>query len=239
MDRGTVKDIQFRSEALQETLDLLIYIPANYSPLYQYHVCIASDGRDYFQLGGIARLADQLIDDYEIENTIIIGVPYKNARDRARKYIPTGDLFEAYIRFLAHELVPYIDEEFSTYELASSRALIGDSMAATASLMGVINYPNIFGKAVLQSPYVDEEVLKIIHSADQLPSVYLYHIIGLKEDQVVTMDKQVKDFLTPNRTLHELVSSKNIPTFYDEFDGNHTWTFWKPDLRRALIEIFG
>jgi len=237
MDKGTVKDITFFSNSLQEELNLLIYIPTNYSPLFQYHLCIASDGHDYFQLGGIARLADQLIDNYDIEQTIFVGVPYRNAKDRPRKYIPTGDLFNAYMRFLAHELVPYLDEEFSTNQLASSRVLIGDSMAATASLMGVIHYPNIFGKAILQSPYVDEHVLAKVEEFAQADSIFLYHIIGLKEDQVTTMDKQIKDFLTPNRTLHDMIVLKNIPTFYEEFDGNHTWKYWKPDISRALIKI--
>ncbi len=239
MDKGKVKDIAFFSNSLQEEINLLVYIPANYSPLYQYHLCIASDGRDYFQLGGIPRLADQLIEDYDIEQTIFVGVPYRDAKDRARKYIPTGDLFNAYMRFLAHELVPYLDNEFSTNQLASSRVLMGDSMAATASLMGVIHYPNTFGKAIMHSPYVDEHVLKKVESITQGDTTFLYHVIGLKEDQVTMMDKQVKDFLTPNRLLHDMIVSKNIPTFYDEFDGNHTWTYWKPDLKRALVKIFG
>jgi len=239
MDKGTVKDIVFFSDSLQEEMNLLIYIPANYSPLYQYHICIASDGRDYFQLGGIARLADQLIDDYEIEQTIFVGVPYRDAKDRARKYIPTGDLFDAYIRFLAHELVPYLDKEFSTNQLASSRILMGDSMAGTASLMGVVHYPNIFGKAIMHSPYVDEHVLEKMDDVKHEDSIFLYHVIGLKEDQVTMKDNQVKDFLTQNRALHDLIVTKRIPTFYEEFDGNHTWTYWKPDLHRALVKIFG
>ena len=239
MDRGTVKDIVFFSDSLQEEMNLLVYIPANYSPLYQYHVCIASDGRDYFQLGGIARLVDQLIDDYEIEQTIFVGVPYRDAKDRARKYIPTGDLFDAYIRFLAHELVPYLDKEFSTNQLASSRVLMGDSMAATASLMGVLHYPNIFGKAIMHSPYVDEHVLEKMDDVTHEDSIFLYHVIGLKEDQVTMKDNQIKDFLTPNRALHNLIVSKSIPTFYEEFDGNHTWIYWKSDLHRALVKIFG
>ena len=234
-----MKDIAFFSDSLQEEMNLLIYIPANYSPLYQYHICIASDGRDYFQLGGIARLADQLIDDYEIEQTIFVGVPYRDVKDRARKYIPTGDLFDAYIRFLAHELVPYLDKEFSTNQLASSRVLMGDSMAGTASLMGVVHYPNIFGKAIMHSPYVDEHVLEKIGNVKHEDSIFLYHVIGLKEDQVTMKDNQVKDFLTPNRALHDLIVTKRIPTFYEEFDGNHTWTFWKLDLHRALVKIFG
>ena len=239
MEKGTVKDVAFYSESLQEELELLIYIPANYSPLFEYNILIASDGRDYFQLGGIPRLADTLIEDYIIENVIIVGVPYKNVQDRKRKYVPSGDQFHAYIRFLAHELVPYLDDQFTTFQTGSSRALIGDSMAATVSLMAAVNYPNIFGKAILQSPYVDEDVLTEVQNAKNTDLLSLYHIIGLRENEVITTDKTVKDFLTPNRVLHELIIEKQIPTFYEEIEGNHTWKYWKPDLKRALIEIFG
>ncbi len=52
------------------------------------------------------------------------------------------------------------------------------------------------------------------------------------------MDKTIKDFLTPNRQLHQLLTEKGYKVFYEEFEGNHTWKYWKPDLRRALIENF-
>lgn len=239
MDKGNIQDFTFYSENLKEELTLYVYVPANYSPLYQYHLCIASDGKDYFQLGGLPRLADQLIDDYEIEPTIFVGVPYKDAKDRKRKYIPSGDLFESYMRFLAHELVPFLDNEYSTNQLASSRVLMGDSMAATASLMGVIRYPNIFGKAIMQSPYVDNDVLNAVRNFKTADQNYFYHIIGKQEVEVLTTDKIIKDFLTPNRELHDAMMSNAFPLFYEEFEGNHTWKYWKPDLQRALVKIFG
>ena len=42
----------------------------------------------------------------EIENVIVVGVPYKSVSERRRLYHPEGDRHEAYLRFLAHELVP-------------------------------------------------------------------------------------------------------------------------------------
>ena len=239
MDKGTVKDLTFYSEALQENMQLLIYIPANYTPLYKYNILIASDGKDYFQLGGIPRLADELIDDYEIEGLIIVGVAYKDAFDRRKKYIPSGEQFEDYLRFLVHELVPYLDDEYSTYCLGQSRGLIGDSMAATVSLLAAIKYPNIFGKAILHSPYVDELVMERVENAQDYKNLSIYHVIGTDEDEVVTLDKTVKDFLTPNRQMHTLMVNMGYNTFYEEFEGNHTWKYWKPDLKRALIENFG
>ncbi|MFY3790372.1 alpha/beta hydrolase [Ureibacillus sp. MALMAid1270] len=238
MEKGTIQDVAFFSEALQENIELLIYVPANYTPLYKYNILIASDGKDYFQLGGISKLADELIEDYEIENIIIVGIPYKNIHDRKNKYIPTGEKHEAYLRFLAHELVPYLDKEYSTLQMGSTRALIGDSMAATVSLLGVLKYPNIFSKAILQSPYVDEHVLSIVKESQTQSQLSIYHVIGKEEIEVVTTDKTVKDFLTPNRQLHQLLSEKGYKIFYEEFEGNHTWKYWKPDLRRALIENF-
>lgn len=238
MEKGTVKDITLFSNELQEEMEILIYIPANYTPLYKYNLLIASDGKDYFQLGGIARLADQLIEDYEIEDLIIVGVPYKDVQDRRRKYIPTGDQNVAYLRFLAHELIPYIDQEYSTIQLGTSRGVIGDSMAATASLLAAFKYPNIFSKVILQSPYVDEFVLKAVEESNVQDKISIYHIVGTGEDKVLTTDKKIKDFLTPNRQLHELLVNKGYDTFFEEFDGHHTWKYWKPDLKRALIKNF-
>ena len=71
-------------------------------------------------------------------------------------YHPEGDRREAYIRFLAHELVPYMDDNYPTYQIGAGRGLIGDSLAATISLLTALKYPNIFGKVILHSPYVDE-----------------------------------------------------------------------------------
>ncbi len=239
MDKGTVKDISFYSECLQENMQLLIYIPANYTPLYRYNILIASDGKDYFQLGGIPRLADELIDDYEIEHLIIVGVPYKSIADRKRKYIPSGDHHEAYLRFLAHELVPYLDQEFSTNALGACRGLIGDSMAATVSLLAAVKYPHVFGKAILHSPYVDDLVMEKVRTAKGFDQLSIYHVIGTDENEVILHDKTVKDFLTPNREMHKLMVEMGYETFYEEFKGNHNWKYWKPDLKRALIENFG
>ncbi|PKC51904.1 hypothetical protein RhiirA1_482701, partial [Rhizophagus irregularis] len=82
------------------------------------------------------------------------------------------------------------------------------------------------------------DVLNIVSQSSSQELLSIYHIIGKGENEVVTTDKTVKDFLTPNRKLHALLKEKCFTTFYDEFDGDHTWKYWKPDLRRALIENF-
>jgi enterochelin esterase-like enzyme len=223
---------------LGEDLQLLIYLPANYSPLYKYSLLIAQDGRDYFQLGRISRFADEFLFKKEIENLIIVGVPYKDVKDRRRKYHPDGEQNQQYIRFLAHELVPFLDNEFPTYQMGSTRALIGDSLGATVSLMTAIQYPYTFGKVLLQSPFVDNQVLEMVENFPESQLLEIYHVVGNQETEVRTTDGKVSDFLTPNRRLSKVIVQKSLIYFFEEFNGNHTWTHWQPDLRRALKMLF-
>lgn len=236
--KGTIKDLTFSSKELNEEIDLLVYLPSSYSPLYKYSVLIASDGKDYFQLGRVGRIADELISKAEIENLIIIGVPYKSVGDRRRKYHPEGEQHEAYIRFFAHELVPFIDQEFPTYQMGAGRALAGDSLAATVSLLAALQYPNTFGKVLLQSPLVNEHVLSAAEHFDQPHLLEIYHVIGTEETEVNTTSGTVEDFLTPNRQLAKIIKEKGYPYFHEEFAGNHTWKYWQPDLKRALKVLY-
>ena len=238
MNKGTIQDITLFSESLQEEMQLLIYLPANFSPLYKYSVLIASDGKDYFQLGRISRIADELFEEEAIENLIIVGVPYKNVKDRRDKYHPDGSQHAAYIRFLAQELVPYIDEKYPTYQVGMGRSLIGDSLAATVSLMTALAYPNTFGKVIMHSPLVNEEVLDKVKKHEDVHAFSLYHVIGTEEKAVKTGDGLLTDFITPNRELHNLIKNKGFLTFYDELRGDHTWKLWQPDIKRSLLQNF-
>lgn len=236
--KGTIKELTIHSGELGEDIQLLVYLPANFSPLYKYSLLIAQDGQDYFRLGRIARWADEFLFQREIENLIIVGVPYKNVEDRRKKYHPSGSQNQQYIRFLAHELVPFLDQEFPTYHMGSTRALIGDSLGGAVSLMTALQYPHTFGKVLLQSPYVDEKVLDSVKNFSEEQLLQLYHVIGNQETEVSTTNGMLKDFLSPNRALSKIISAKPFTYFYEEFSGNHTWTYWQPDLRRALKMLF-
>lgn len=236
--KGKITEHFFESKELGEIIQLLFYLPESFSPLYKYSLLIAQDGRDYFQLGRIGRVADELMKDGEIENLIIIGIPYKDVQDRWKKYHPEGEQHSAYIRFLAKELVPFLDEQLPSYQMGMGRALIGDSLGATVSLMAALQFPHTFGKVILQSPYVNENIMGAVADFAQPHLLSLYHIIGKEETEVKTTSNTMEDFLTPNRELNVVIESKAFPYFYDEFEGNHTWTYWQPDIKRALKRMF-
>ena len=57
-------------------------------------------------------MIDEFIESGEIEDVIYFGVPYTSVSERRRMYHPDGDKREAYTRFIAQELVPYIDTNY-------------------------------------------------------------------------------------------------------------------------------
>ncbi|WP_180322349.1 alpha/beta hydrolase [Mesobacillus foraminis] len=235
--RGTLNELKLHSNALEEEMTLLVYQPAAFSPLNKYTIMIAQDGRDYFQLGRIGRVADELLAAKKIENLMIIGIPYHSVEDRWKKYHPDGEQNEAYIRFLAHELVPFIDRTFPTLQVGMGRALIGDSLGATVSLRTALRYPHTFSKVILQSPYVNEKVLQETRDFPEGPQLDIYHTVGSKETAVKTTKEGIQDFLTPNRELSRILETKTISYHYGEFEGGHFWTHWQPDIKEALQKI--
>jgi enterochelin esterase-like enzyme len=235
--KGTTLEQTIYSHELKEEVTLLIYLPSAFSTLYKYSLLIAQDGKDYFMFGKVGRVVEELVADKKIDRTIVVGIPYKNVNDRYEKYHPNGNKHVAYVRFLANELVPYLDKEFPTYQMGMGRALIGDSLGGTVSLLAGLTYPHTFGKIAMQSPYINEAIMEKVKRFSHSHLLQLYHSIGIEETAVKTTDGKIRDFVTPNRQAHDIFVQKGFPYKYKEFNGDHTWTHWQPDLPRALEHI--
>ncbi|MFD3447367.1 alpha/beta hydrolase [Microbacteriaceae bacterium 4G12] len=234
---GTTHELSFYSTALQEEMTLLVYLPSTFTALHKHTIVIAQDGADYLQFGKVNRVVETLQKEGTIDRTIFVGIPYKDVENRRKKYHPNGSQQAAYIRFLAHELTPYLDEQFPTYQMGKGRVLLGDSLGGAVSLMAALLYPHTFGKVIMQSPFVNDTVLEQVRSFKEPHLLELYHIIGTEETNVKTTDGKIMDFVTPNRTLHELLNEKEFTTFYEEFQGDHTWKHWQENLPHAFTSI--
>lgn len=235
---GTMEEQTIESRYLNEPITIKIYKPAHFSPLYKYHLCIMQDGDDYFRLGRIATLSDQFHEEQSIENTIFVGIHYKDKYDRQEKYHPQGERVGDYTKFLANEVVPVLDDLLPTFHMGGCRALMGDSLGGTVALMSALKYPNTFGKVIMQSPYVDETVLKQVETSSDMQMMEIYHTIGNQETEVPTTDGDVQDFVEPNHKLRSLLERTNAHYVYHEIEGEHTWKYWQKDLKRAIPTIF-
>ncbi|WP_181349108.1 esterase family protein [Thalassobacillus sp. CUG 92003] len=236
---GDMEDYHIESHFLNETMTLKVYKPEHFSTLYKYHICIMQDGDDYYQMGRVATLSDKLHKENRIENTIFVGIHYRDKYDRQDKYHPDGKQQTAYVKFLVNEVVPFLDEHLPGYHMGSGRTLMGDSLAGTLAFMTAVKYPHTFGNVIMQSPFVSEHVMEVLHTVSDLSSLSIYHTIGDREDDVPTTDGSRKNFLEPNRDLRNYLNRKPLTYFYHEIEGDHTWGTWQKDIERAIITMFG
>lgn len=227
------------SRFLNEEIQIKIYKPESLDLMYQTNVCIMQDGNDYFNMGRVATLSDKLHSEFDIVNTIFIGIHYNDRYDRREKYHPKGNMHTAYKQFLIDEVIPVISEELPLNPLGESWALMGDSLAGTLAFLVAIEYLDFFDKVIMQSPLVNKDVLNV---ADKLPNkadLEIYHTIGLNETNVPTTSDGELDFIKPNKELYEILKAKKIVYHYFELEnGIHTWKYWQQDLNRALTSIF-
>lgn len=233
--RGQMSEKTIHSIFLNEKIPLKIYTPDDFSNLYKYHICIMQDGNDYYQIGRIARLSDQLHQNQEIVRTIFVGIHYNDKYDRQKKYHPAGEKRQAYEKFLTYEVVPFLDHTFPTHQTRDTRVLMGDSLAGTIALTTALLYSHTFGKVIMQSPYIDDTVLQILRQVKEIGKLYIYHTIGKKEIAVKTTDGSIKDFLAPNQLLYKQMADYQKYYQYKELpEGEHTWKHWQKDLPMAL-----
>lgn len=235
--KGTMQDTVIKSKHLQEEIKVKWYLPEGFTPFNDYQLCMMQDGDDYFRMGRVATLSDQLHEEMEIEPTIFAGIHYQDKYDRQDKYHPNGNQQQDYISFLVKEAIPHIEETLHIDPV--QRILMGDSLAGTLAFMVASQLPHYFDMVIMQSPYVNEKVLERAKYAKEFSNLEIFHSIGKEETEVKTTSGEIADFLQPNRELHQLLKGNMANYVYDEFEGNHTWKYWQRDLSTILVKMLG
>lgn len=237
--KGNMYDKVIESAYLHEKMIIKIYEPEQFDPIYENQVIIMQDGNDYYQMGRVATLSDRMHDDYDLVNTIFVGIHYIDRQDRLKKYHPEGEQFEAYKLFLTKEVVPLVKGIYQINPLGTTFSLMGDSLAGTIAFMTAMEYPHIFSNVVLQSPLVDKHVLKLAGEIRDHHPMNIYHSIGLHETAVPTTNDGNVDFLEPNRQLAALLEKKVSLYEYNEIQqGNHTWKYWQNEMETIFDIMF-
>jgi enterochelin esterase-like enzyme len=238
-NKGRIIEDGCYSYHLQQEIPLIIYVPNHYSSLFTYPVLYLQDGQDYFNLGRISTILDKMIHENLIEKCIIVAVPVKSIRERMVLYRPKGSKHEAYKRFFGEELVSHIDQNYSTHTVSGGRAIMGESLGATVALEIALQYPHTFHQVVSQSGAFYEGTLERVMSFSHPPSLLnIYQLIGTEETNVTTSVGSL-DLLQLNRELKRGFEQKQIPHYYKESKGDHTWGYWQDDLPHALSYLWG
>ena len=154
-----------------------IWLPPDYDESKTYATLYMHDGQNLFDPADsfahgaweVDRHLIELRKKQEVRPCIVVAI-WNGQLDRSREYGPqapiatlspelqariprpgsggqTSTQADAYVRFIAEELVPYIDAHFATSKEASQRFLMGSSMGGLISLYALAKYPKLFGGA--------------------------------------------------------------------------------------------
>ena len=198
--------VRVASKILGEERVVHVSLPPNYSVARRrYETTYLLDGhvRQFFDITVAAAGYDVVAGsrDYATPPQIVVGV---DQRDRG---VDLGRNQELFTRFLAEELVPYIDREFRTNKY---RTLIGHSLGGRFALMTFCRAPGVFPSVIAISAAGGDStsadaVTRCLASAFGSPSTALRQLVlsaGDQEPRVLAGMERLRDFLRTSAPSH-------------------------------------
>ncbi|MFC0212519.1 alpha/beta hydrolase [Paenibacillus chartarius] len=232
--RTVVKETLY-SNRLQEERQLRIYLPPGYNEVLSYPVLYCQDGEQFFNFGRLATSLTAGILDDGLEPAIAVGVDVDTAT-RTAEYAPEGERHDAYLRFFAEELLPFVEERYPVRRTAGERIAAGDSLGGTVSLHLALAYPHLFGNVLSLSGAFFERTRLQLEEAGDLSQLRIHMLVGLDETEVKT-ERGTFDFVEANRLTREILLRAGANLTYEEKPGKHLWGFWQQELP-AILRLF-
>ena len=224
--------------------EIHVYVPPGYESSDKHHpVVYIQDGRDYIEFAHTPTLLDAMVASGQIEPVITVFVSPPNRHraempNRATEYGLNPD----YARFMAEEVVPFVNERYHVIDNPAARLVTGDSFAGLVSVYIPFQYPEVFGLGYSQSGYLSlkgDSMISLFEEADPKP-IRLFVDVGHYERMVGKgwlPDNEI-DFLAGNRRFNEVLEAKGYDYVYREYPEGHTWGNWRAHLADALIHFF-
>lgn len=217
---GVIEKIQ--SKELSEERLLNIYLPQGYHPdsSTRYPVIYVLDGSAHEDFPHIAGLA-QFMNMYQLlPKSIVVGIANVNRyRDFTypsnvkydNKVNPANGGSPNFIKFLAEEVQPLIDQNFSVTE---HRTIIGQSLGGLLATEILMKRPELFDDYIIVSPSLWWDKQRLVNSAEE----YFNTNQNLKKRVFVSLGQEPK---VMHKTADQLVGAiknsgnPNLQCFYE------------------------
>ncbi len=171
--RGRIDSFEFRSDILDDTRRIRLYLPAGYARSSErYPVVFVQQGGGALDGAGMDRTLDNIVGS-RVRPMIAVFLPGPAGLEEM-----AGERTPLLSRFVAEELVPFLDRNYRTIAERTSRALIGPEDGGILALYAALQLPEVFGMAAAQSGHlqvrVADELLAMIAAAGEpRPTIYL------------------------------------------------------------------
>lgn len=233
---GMIETYTLDSQFLNQTRTFFVYKPAGQLVGQKLPTIILNNGSEYLNLVDAPAILDQLIAKRLAPPMVAVFVPAINA---AEDY----GLNDAYVKFLADELIPFIQENLDTSLDPESTGIIGVADGARAAIHAAVSRPDVFGLAASQSGTFATEDIAFIREiirleADSITTVppQYYLIVGTYETSVENNGLQA-NYLEANRQMAAALEEAGYEIMLVERPEGHSWGFWQGTLGQALSNL--
>ncbi len=227
--KGKVTEITYNSKATNSNRTALVYTPPGYSNKQKYAVCyilhgIGGNSSHWMaDWGGRANIMlDNLIADGKIQPMIVVS-PNTDATGAG-----INDGYENFTKDLVQNLVPYVDEHYSTYGDSEHRALAGLSMGGGQTFnIGLTNLDTFQYLCPISSAPNTKSTNVLFPDGGKAASEKLkaFLISCGTSDSLLNFSETVHKFCDSNGVKHEYFLIQG---------GKHDFDVWKPALWNFL-----
>lgn len=234
--QGKILERQLKSDVFGDVRPLSIYLPPRYRETRRYSLLIVHDGLDYIGFTAFKTVLDNLIDLQEIPPLVVC---FTQSPNRIHEYAAD----EQHAKFVATELLPLMEHEFSLKEQPEDRALMGASFGAVASLHTALQFPGTFGKLLLQSgSFAFTDIGP--HERGPLFDPVVTFVNGFRRAPVKPAERvfmscgTYESLIAYNRSLLLMLQRTGADVTLVEAQDGHNWENWRDRLRSGLTWLF-
>jgi len=229
--QGTLTDNRrISSEVLGYDLQYRVYIPQQSSADTAMPVIYITDGQWYISEGELPQLLDREIAVGRIDPVIAVFVDSRNPDDlqqnrRNQQFFCNP----AYVGFFTQELVPYIDQNYSSRAERDARVILGLSFGGRNSGCFGLMAHETFGGIAMQSP-ANTPMVEDLR--------YQFMVENPKPLKIFLSVGTIDDNTQAGQQLKETLEFLEYEMTYREVDAGHNWNNWKPLLDDVLHTFF-
>lgn len=224
--------------------EIFVYTPPGYeSSDKAYPTVYIQDGRDYIEYAHTPHVLDELTGERQIEPVlaVFIAPPNRHVPDSPNRVTEYG-LNPDYPKWMADELVPFVEARYRARRDPAERMVVGDSFAGLVSAYIPFEKPDVFGIGYSQSGYVslNNDALIERYAESEKKPIRLYVDVGIFEETVGKdwLPEDEINFTEANRRFQSVLEEKGYDFVYREYPEGHTWGNWRRHLIDALEHFF-
>ena len=242
--RGRIETYEFESRALGNKRSIQMYLPAGYDDSDgDYPLLIVHRGPDWLEKGEMISSLDNLIGTRVQPVVVAFMAPIGRWW-----YEAGGTGTKEYVSMLAQEFVPDLGRRYRVSSRPQDRALAGVDAFGLTAAYGVLLFPEVFGKAGVQSAALSLNGASGSVKGDLArQDLFAQMKPNPENDSLFYVDwnryeKRMLDHAIDLRAEGRLLSSELRAKGYDVVGGEvldtHGWASWRARTDDMLVALF-